>query len=101
MRPKTVNKAVLRAFLQRRKINALGLTVLTMASASITLISALTHFTRTDVLVIVTLLMALLCLLQALKTRKGFRTVHTGGLLHKKRPAPQDDPSSACAGKAL
>lgn len=101
MRPQTVNKAVLRAFLQRRKINALGLMVLTMASASITLISALTHFTRTDVLVIVTLLMALLYLLQALKTRKGFRTVHTGGLLHKKRSAPQDDPSSECAGKAL
>ena len=101
MRPQTVNKAVLRAFLQRRKINALGLVVLTMASASNTLISALTHFTRTDVLVIVTLLMALLCLLQALKSRKGFRTVHSGGLLHKKRPSPQDNPSSECTGKVL
>lgn len=101
MRPQTVNKAVLRAFLQRRKINALGLMVLTTASASITLLGVITRFTRTDVLVIVTMLLALLCLLQALKTRKGFRTVHTGGALHKKRRSSQAEPTSECADKAL
>lgn len=71
-----LNKKKLAAFIQRRKINALGLTVITAASAVITLLCALTGFKHTDVLVLVTIAMVALCLVQYFRNRKGFRTIH-------------------------
>lgn len=71
-----INRKKLSAFLQRRRINALGLTVLTAASAVITLISMLTDFKHTDVLALVTIAMVILCLIQYFRNRKGFRTMH-------------------------
>lgn len=71
-----LNKKKLAAFIQRRKINALGLTVITAASAVITLLCALTGFKHTDVLVLVTIAMVALCLVQYFRNRKGFRTMH-------------------------
>lgn len=71
-----LNKKKLSAFIQRRKINALGLTVITAASAVITLLCALTGFKHTDVLVLVTIAMVVLCLVQYFRNRKGFRTMH-------------------------
>lgn len=65
----------LKAFLQRRKINALGLLVITVMSAVITLICALKGFARTDLLILVTVLLVLLCGVQAIKLRKTFRTI--------------------------
>ena len=69
------NKERLKAFIARRKINALGLTVITAASALITLYCALTGFKRTDILVFVTIAMIVLCLIQAFKNKKPFRTM--------------------------
>ena len=71
-----INRKRLAAFIQRRKINALGLTVLTAASAIITLICAMTSFAHTDVLALVTAAMVVLCLVQYFRNRKGFRTMH-------------------------
>ncbi|MBQ4265491.1 MAG: hypothetical protein IJB85_08275 [Clostridia bacterium] len=73
---KKFNKKMLAAFIQRKKMNALGLTVITAASAVITLICAFIGFKHTDVLVMVTVAMVLLCLIQYIRTRRGFRTLH-------------------------
>lgn len=73
---KAFNRKNLAAFIQRRKINALGLTVITGASAIITLLCAMTGFAHTDVLVLVTIALVVLCFVQYLQNRKGFRTIH-------------------------
>lgn len=73
---KGINRKKLTAFIQRRKINALGLTVITAASAVITLLCALTGFRHTDVLALVTIALVALCLVQYFRNRKGFRTMH-------------------------
>ena len=54
---KPLNKEKLRAFIQRRRINAAGLLVITLFSAVITVICAFKRFPRTDLLAIVTLLL--------------------------------------------
>ena len=71
-----VNRKKLAAFMARRRINALGLTVITAASVLITLVCAMTGFAHTDILAMVTIAMVILCLLQYFKNRKGFRTMH-------------------------
>lgn len=86
MRKKRINKAVLKAFIQRRKINALGLIVITAASAIMTLLGALTGFSRTNILAIITVMMILLCLLQMIKNGRGFRTLRSSKKLRKKKP---------------
>lgn len=83
--PKKINKAVLKSFIQRRKINALGLTIITAASAIITMLCAFTGFARTDILVIVTILLVALCLLQLIRNRKGFRTIRAAKGLRRKK----------------
>ena len=70
-----VNRKKLAAFMARRRINALGLTVITAASVLITLVCAMTGFAHTDILAMVTIAMVILCLLQYFKNRKGFRTM--------------------------
>lgn len=86
-----MNKAVLKAFIQRRKTNALGLLVITVASALITLLCALAGFARTDILVIVTVLLVLLCIVQMIKNGRGFRTIRAKkGLRRKKRTAAEE-----------
>lgn len=71
-----INRKKLAAFIQRRKINALGITVLTAASAIITLVCAMTGFDHTDVLALVTIAMVVLCFVQYFRNRRGFRTMH-------------------------
>ena len=73
---KAFNRNRLAAFIQRRKINALGLTMITAASAIITLLCALTGFRHTDILAMVTIAMVALCLIYYFRNRKGFRTMH-------------------------
>jgi len=73
--PRKFNRTSLKAFIARRKTNTLGLTIITAASALITLICAMTGFKRTNVLAVVTILLIALCLLQAFKYRKSFRTI--------------------------
>lgn len=74
---KAFNRKRLAAFIQRRKINALGLTVITASSAVITLICAMTGFAHTDVLVLVTIALIVLCLIQYFRNRKGFKTMRS------------------------
>ena len=84
---KGFNKERLRAFIQRRRINALGLLVLTFLSAIITIFCALTGFARTNILAIVTLLLVVLCLIQEVKLRKSFRTIKSFKGSRKKKKA--------------
>jgi len=72
---KKINKVKLRAFIQRRKINALGLLMITFMSAVTTIICAMRGFARTDILVMVTAALIVLCMIQEVKLRKGFRTI--------------------------
>ena len=83
--PRKINRTRLKAFIARRKINSLGLSIITAASALITLICAMTGFKRTDVLAVVTVLLIALCLLQAIKYRKSFRTMKTLKVSKKKK----------------
>ena len=83
---KVFNRKKLSAFIQRRKINALGLTVITAASVIISLICALTDFAHTDIIVLASIIMVVLCLLQYFKNRRGFRTLHTFKGSRKKHP---------------
>ena len=83
---KVFNRKKLTEFIQRRKINALGLTVLTAASVIIALICALTGFEHTDIIVLASIAMVVLCLLQYFKNRKGFRTMHAFKVSRKKHP---------------
>lgn len=82
---KTLNKEKLRAFIQRRKINAAGLLIITLFSALITVICAFKRFPRTDLLAVVTLLLVLLCFVQELKLRSSFRTLHSFKGFHRKK----------------
>lgn len=83
----TSKREKLKAFFLRRKINAMGLLVITMMSAIITILCALVGFSRTDVLAIVTALLVLLCFVQSFKLKKSFRTIHASrGLRKKRRP---------------
>lgn len=91
MLKKKINKDVLKAFIQRRKINALGLIVITAVSAAFTLLGALTGFSRTNILAIITVLMVLLCLVQMLKNGRGFRTLRTSKTLFKKKRIPENE----------
>ncbi|MBQ7886609.1 MAG: hypothetical protein IJ313_06920 [Clostridia bacterium] len=75
--PKAFNRKKFSAFVQRRKINALGLTVITTASALITLLCAMTGFAHTDILALVTIAMIALCFVQYFRNRRGFRTMRS------------------------
>ena len=65
----------LRAFLLRRKLNALGLLAITAGSLVITLIAGLCGFVRTDILALVALLLVVLCFVQGYRMRASFRTM--------------------------
>ena len=72
---KGMNKKSLRAFIQRRKINALTLLVLTFICAVVTIFCALIGHEHTDVLCIVTILLVVLCFIQEIKLRRSYRTM--------------------------
>lgn len=74
---KGFHKEKLRAFIMRRKINAMGLLVITLMTAVITIFCAVRGFARTDILATVTVLLVLLCFIQEIKMRKGFRTIRS------------------------
>jgi len=82
---KIFNKKSLQAFIMRRKINALGLLVITFSTAIITAICALRGFARTDILATVTVLLVILCLIQEIKLRKTFRTIPSFKGVRKKK----------------
>jgi len=86
------NKEKFRAFLLRRKLNAFGLLSITVMSALITLICALTGMSsrKLDLLVWVTIALVLLCFIQAFKMRRSFRTIRSKSL-HRKKKKPQEE----------
>ena len=83
---KIFNRKKFTAFIQRRRINALGLTVITAASVIISLICAMIDFEHTDILILASIAMVALCLLQYYKNRKGFRTMRSFKGSPKKHP---------------
>lgn len=72
---KVLRSEKLRAFLQRRRINTIGLFVITLLSLVLTILGALTSYPRTYILAFVTVLLTLLTAVQVLKLRSGFRTM--------------------------
>ena len=72
---KVIHSEKLRAFIQRRRMNTIGLFMLTLLSLVLTILSALTGFPRTYILALVTVLLTLLSAVQILKLRSGFRTI--------------------------
>ena len=81
-----LNRERLKAFILRRKLNAFGLLSITVASVLITLLCALIGFPRTDILAGVTVLLVVLCFVQAFRMRSSFRTIRSfKGSRKKKR----------------
>lgn len=72
---KVLHSEKLREFLQRRRMNTIGLLVLTLLSLVLTILGALTSYSRTYILAFVTVLLTLLSAVQILKLRSGFRTI--------------------------
>lgn len=82
----TISRERFKAFILRRKLNAFGLLAITLLSLITTIICALVGFKRTDVLVIVTILLIALCFVQRYKMRSSFRTIKsTRGFRRKKK----------------
>lgn len=84
---KGFNQERLRAFIQRRRINALGLLILTFMSAIMTIICALQGFSRTSILAVITVLLVVLCLIQEIKLRRSYRTIRSFKGSRKKKQA--------------
>lgn len=83
--PHKINREKIKAFWVRRKLNAFGLLALTLLSTLVTLLCAFFGFSRTHILVIITLMLVGLCFIQGFKMRKSFRTIHTFKGRRKKR----------------
>lgn len=82
-----INRDRLKAFILRRRLNAFGLLIITFVSAFVTILCALNSFDKTDILVVVTVLLVLLCFVQAFRMRSSFRTIRSfkGSPRRKKR----------------
>ena len=65
----------LREFIQRRRINTIGVFILTLFSLVLTILGALVSFPRTYILAFVTVMLVLLSAVQIIKLRSGFRTI--------------------------
>ena len=75
MNPKPSKRQRFKNFILRRKLNVLGLLVITVMSALITLVCAVRGFSHTDILIFVTALLVILCFVQKVKLKKSFRTI--------------------------
>ena len=83
---KVFKKDRLRAFIQRRKVNALSLLIITFACAVTTVLCALRGHAHTDILTAVTILLVILCLIQEIKLRKSYRTMKSFKVLFRAWP---------------
>ena len=72
---KTLRTDKLREFIQRRRINTIGVFLLTLLSLVLTILGALFSFPRTYILAFVTVMLTLLSAVQIFKLRSGFRTI--------------------------
>lgn len=73
-----------REFIFRRKLNAFGLLALAILSSIITIFCAVIGFHRTDMLIIVTVLIFILGVVQNIKLRSSFRTLKSARGIRKK-----------------
>lgn len=92
---KKLNREKLRAFMLRRKLNTIGLLVITAISALITIICAIKGFGRTELLALVTVLLILLCILQEFKLRSSFRTIRAFKGFRRKQKNKESDSAQA------
>ena len=76
MNPKPSKRQRFKNFILRRKLNTLGLLVITLMSGLITIVCAVRGFSHTDILIFVTALLVILCFVQKVKLKKSFRTIH-------------------------
>ena len=76
MNPKPSKRQRFKNFILRRKLNTLGLLVITLMSGLITIACAVRGFSHTDILILVTALLVILCFVQKVKLKKSFRTIH-------------------------
>ena len=88
---KPFNREKLHAFIQRRRINAVGLLVITLLSALVTVICAFKRFVRTDLLAVVTLMLVVLCFIQEMKLRSSFRTLRSFKGFHRRKKPRQPE----------
>lgn len=86
-----LNREKLKAFIERRKINSFGLLAITLISAVITLVCALSGFARTDILTLVTIALVVLCVVQMYKMRSSFRTIRSFKGARKRKPKERVD----------
>lgn len=75
MNPKPSKRQRFKNFILRRKLNTLGLLVITLMSGLITIVCAVRGFSHTDILILVTALLVILCFVQKVKLKKSFRTL--------------------------
>ena len=75
MNPKPSKRQRFKNFILRRKLNTLGLLVITLMSGLITIVCAVRGFSHTDILIFVTALLVILCFVQKVKLKKSFRTI--------------------------
>ena len=75
MNPKPSKRQRFKNFILRRKLNTLGLLVITLMSGLITIACAVRGFSHTDILIFVTALLVILCFVQKVKLKKSFRPI--------------------------
>lgn len=84
---KKFNREKLKDFLLRRRLNFLSLVCVTALSVIVTLLCFIFHLipNRVYILVVVSALLVLLCIIQALRMRSSFRTMKSFRGVRKKR----------------
>lgn len=85
---KKLNREKLKDFLLRRRLNFLSLICITALSILVTLLCLVFGFIprRVYILVIVSAMLVLLCIVQALRMRSSFRTMKSFRGVRKKKP---------------
>ena len=71
MNPKPSKRQRFKNFILRRKLNTLGLLVITLMSGLITIVCAVRGFSHTDILIFVTALLVILCFVQKVKLKRA------------------------------
>lgn len=85
-----INKERLKSFVLNRKLNAFGLLSVTLLSVLITVFCAIRNFPRTNILLICTLLLIVLCFVQQFRMHSSFRRLPSfkGRRRKRKKKAP-------------
>lgn len=86
---KRLNKEKLKAFISKRWINYMSLVTITLLCIVITVICLIAGFARSrvDLMIVVSVLLVLLCFVQAIRMKKSYRTIPSfkGSRKKKKR----------------